>query len=71
MVDERPDGEFRRVALGVYSQIATDGRPIGVHRYAVIDRRVRRCDALHLPLASDGRTVDTILVGMRARSGRG
>src|SRR5437588_5072375 len=49
MVDEHPDAEFRRVALGVYTQVATAGRPIGVHRDVMLDKRVRRYDALHLP----------------------
>jgi hypothetical protein len=71
MVDEHPDAEFRRVALGVYAQIAITGRPIGVHRDALIDKRVRRYDALHLPLATDGKTVDMILVAMRVRGGQG
>jgi hypothetical protein len=71
MVDEHPDAEFRRVALGVYAQVASTGKPIGVHRDVMIDKRVRRYDALHLPLAADGTAVDMILVGMRTRGGRG
>jgi hypothetical protein len=64
MVDEHPDAEFRRVVLGAYAQVATTGRPIGVHRDVVMDKRLRRYDALHLPLAADGATVDAILVAI-------
>jgi hypothetical protein len=70
MVDEHPNAEFRRVALGVYTQVATTGRPIGVHRDVVMDKRLRRYDALHLPLAGDGATVDTIMVAICPLRGR-
>jgi hypothetical protein len=70
MVDEHPNAEFRRVALGVYTQVATSGRPIGVHRDVVMDKRLRRYDALHLPLADDGATVDAIMVAICHLSGR-
>ncbi len=64
-VDEHPDPEFRKQALSVYTQVATTGRPLSIRHDALMDKRVRRHLTLLLPLASDGITVDMVLVAMR------
>jgi hypothetical protein len=65
LIDDHPDVEFRKQASANLARVATSGRPLAIRRDAVLDGRVRRNDTLCLPLASDGRTVDVILVGMR------
>jgi hypothetical protein len=64
-VDEHPDVEFRKQALSVYTQVAMTARPLSIRHDAIMDKRVRRHHTLLLPLASDGGTVDMILVVMR------
>lgn len=64
-LDEHPDPTFREVAKRVYATVAAAGRPTAARRDSIIDGRVRRYEAIHLPLAADGRTVDMVLVGMR------
>jgi hypothetical protein len=72
-VEEHPDVEFRKQALSVYTQVATTARPLSIRHDAIMDKRVRRHHTLLLPLASDGATVDMILVVMRyqRRAARG
>ncbi|MBL8835797.1 MAG: PAS domain-containing protein [Alphaproteobacteria bacterium] len=65
MLDDHPDPQFREVAKRVYARVAEDARPTAARRDAVVDGRVRRYEAIHLPLAADGATVDMVLVGMR------
>ncbi len=64
-VDEHPDTAFRQIAQGVLTDIATRGRPYAAARDMFIDGRLRRYDMLALPLASDGQTVDRIIIGMK------
>lgn len=65
MLDEHPDPHFREVAMRVYARVVEGARPTAARRDTVVDGRVRRYEAIHLPLAADGRTVDMVLVGMR------
>ncbi|MCK6452283.1 MAG: PAS domain-containing protein [Alphaproteobacteria bacterium] len=65
LVDEHPDPTIRRLANEAYATVVTTARPLAYRRDAVINKRVRRYDVLILPLASDGQTVDKILVGMK------
>lgn len=65
LVDEHPDPTIRRLANEAYATVVTTARPLAYRRNAVINKRVRRYDVLILPLASDGQTVDKILVGMK------
>lgn len=64
-LDEHPDPHFREVAKRVYERVVDGARATAARRDTVVDGRVRRYEAIHLPLAADGRTVDMVLVGMR------
>ncbi len=64
-VDEHPDMAFRQIAHGVLTDVATKGRPYATARDMIIDGRLRRYDMLALPLATDGQTVDRIIIGMK------
>lgn len=64
MLDEHPDPTFRRIAIGHYSDVARTAQPFATRHDMLMDGRRRRYDLLLLPLASDGATVDMILVGM-------
>lgn len=64
-LDEHPDPQFREVAKRVYKRVVEGARPTAARRDTVVDGRVRRYEALHLPLAADGIAVDMVLVGMR------
>ena len=65
LIDDHPDAAFRAQAAANLTRVATTGRPLAIHRDTVLDGRLRRSDTLCLPLASDGTTVDVILVGTR------
>lgn len=64
-VDEHPEMAFRHMATDLLADIVARGRPYAVARDMQIDGRVRRYDMLAVPLASDGRTVERIVIGMK------
>lgn len=63
-LDQHPDPTFRAIAIGHYTQVAEQARPFSTRHDMVMDNRRRRYDLMMLPLASDGATVDMIMVGM-------
>lgn len=64
-VDEHPEMAFRHMATGLLTDIVDKGRPYAVARDMQLDRRVRRYDMLAVPLATDGKTVERIIIGMK------
>lgn len=64
-VDEHPDTAFRHIAQSTLTDIVNKGRPYAVVRDMFLDGRLRRYDMLALPLASDGKTVERIIIGMK------
>jgi hypothetical protein len=64
-VDEHPEMAFRHMATGLLTDLVSRARPYAVARDMQIDGRVRRYDMLALPLATDGTTVDRIIIGMK------
>jgi hypothetical protein len=65
MLDDYPDPEFREYMRERYSAAVTSRQPLGsVQTRLVLDGRVRRYEALLLPLAGDGETVDMLMIGV-------
>jgi hypothetical protein len=60
-VDEIPEPEYRRHIRGVFEKIVAERRPVSGMRDLFVDGRVRRYEALSLPLSNDGRSVTMIL----------
>lgn len=63
LLDEHPEEAFRAWAIELYTEVTTSAAPVAVMSDALLDGRVRKFEAIMLPLASDGRTVDKVLVG--------
>lgn len=63
LLDEHPEANFRAWAIELYTDVVTSAAPVAVTSDALLDGRVRKFEAVMLPLASDGRTVDKVLVG--------
>ncbi|MDF1794520.1 MAG: PAS domain-containing protein [Thalassobaculaceae bacterium] len=63
LLDEHPEEKFRAWAIELYTEVVTSAAPVAVASDALLDGRVRKFEAIMLPLASDGRTVDKVLVG--------
>jgi hypothetical protein len=65
MLDDYPDPEFREHMRERYTAAVTTRQPLGSSQTRlVLDGRLRRYEALLLPLASDGETVDMLMIGM-------
>ncbi len=60
---EHPDPTYRRFATEIYTRVVETVTPLVVQVDAMIDGRIRRYEAVVLPLAVDGETVDAVLVG--------
>lgn len=64
MLNELPDGEFRRLAMQTFAVVAKTGEPFRGYRDRVLDDRTHRYETLILPLSKDGERVDMLLAGM-------
>ena len=62
MVDEVPDAEYREGLLAAYRQMVADRQPSTTLYERLIDGKPRRFEVLRLPLASDGKTIDMLLL---------
>ena len=63
-VNDDPPADRRAFLNDNYSMIAESGSPLHAIRYVRQDGRKFHHEFLYLPLASDGRTVDKILVAV-------
>jgi len=64
-LDAYPNPEFRASMRQRYTAVVESRRPLrSVQTDLVIDGRLRRYEALLLPLASDGETVDMLMIGV-------
>jgi hypothetical protein len=64
-LDAYPDPEFRAFMRQRYTAVVESRRPLcSMQPNLVVDGRVRRYEALLLPLAADGETVDMLMVGI-------
>jgi hypothetical protein len=64
-LEDHPDPEFRELLRRRYTQVVEERRPIAsIQTRLVIDNKLRRYEALLLPLAVDGETVDMLMVGI-------
>lgn len=62
MVDEVPDAEYREGLLAAYRGIVASRQPSTMLYERLIDGKMRRFEVLRLPLASDGETIDMLLL---------
>ncbi|MFN4087934.1 MAG: PAS domain-containing protein [Alphaproteobacteria bacterium] len=64
LLDDHPDEAFRRLAARTFAHVSRVGDPFGAtgDRVAGADRHPY--ETLILPLSDDGKTVDTLLVGL-------
>jgi hypothetical protein len=64
-LDAYPNPEFRAIMRQGYTAVVESRRPLrSVQTNLVVDGRVRRYEALLLPLAADGETVDMLMIGV-------
>lgn len=64
-LDAYPNPEFRAYMRQRYTAVVETGRPLrSVQTGLFIEGRIRRYEALLLPLASDGETVDMLMIGV-------
>jgi hypothetical protein len=64
-LDAYPNPEFRALMRQHYTAVVETRRPLrSVETNLVLDGRVRRYEALLLPLAADCETVDMLLIGV-------
>jgi len=66
-VDQHPDPTMRERIRRNYLDVERSGLPKPFARDEIVDGRVRRYDALMLPLSNDGVTVSMIAVVMKFR----
>lgn len=59
-----PDAEFREHLQKTYEEVVRSGQPVANTRRLLVDGRYYRYDGLVLPLASDGETIDCLLIGI-------
>jgi hypothetical protein len=65
MLDDYPYPEFREHMRELYTAAVTTRQPLGSSQARlVLDGRLRRYEGLLLPLASDGETVDMLMIGV-------
>lgn len=62
MVDEVPDAEYREGLLAAYRKMVADRQPSTTLYERLIEGKTRRFEVLRLPLASDGKTIDMLLL---------
>jgi hypothetical protein len=62
--EDHPLPEYRTLLHKVYRQTVEAAEPSCYVRDRMFDGRMRRYEVLYLPLASDGETIDMLLVGM-------
>lgn len=62
-VDDFPRVQSRAFINEVMTQVAQERRPLMVRRSVIIDHEYFRYGMLLLPLASDGRAIDMIMMG--------
>jgi hypothetical protein len=63
-LDTYPGVEFRQHLQKTYEAVVGGGRPVANSRRLLVDRRYYRYDGLILPLSTDGKTIDALLVGI-------
>ena len=64
-LDDYPSPEYREFMRRRYTQTVEERRPLSsVQTRLVVDNQVRRYEALLLPLAADGETVDMLMIGI-------
>jgi hypothetical protein len=64
-LDDYPDPEYREFLRQRYTAAVTARRPLSsIQTRLILDGRLRRYEALLLPLASDGVTVDMLMIGI-------
>ena len=64
MLDEMPVPEFRELSYRSFRKVVRTREPLHALADRVLDGRTQRYEAILLPLSSNGRTVDRLLVGM-------
>jgi hypothetical protein len=65
MLDDHPDPEYREYMRQRYITAVAGRQPLSsIQTRLVLDGRLRRYEALLLPLASDGETVDMLMIGI-------
>jgi len=62
--EDHPQPEYRALMHRAYSEVIEAGQPRCHARERLLDGRMRRYEVLYLPLASDGQTIDMLLVGI-------
>ncbi len=62
--EDHPWPEYRALLQETYRAIAQSGEAAVFERQRLIDGKIRRFEVLYLPLASDGREVDMLLVAI-------
>jgi hypothetical protein len=70
MVDELPNEANRAVLLRRCRALVEMREPMAIIKERLIDNRVFGYEALWLPLAADGRTIDMLLGGLIYRDSR-
>src|SRR5882724_3611992 len=64
-LDDYPSPEYREFMRRRYTQTVDERRPLSsVQTRLVVDDQIRRYEALLLPLAADGETVDMLMIGI-------
>jgi hypothetical protein len=64
-LDDYPDPEYREFLRQRYTAAVAARRPLSsIQTRLILDGRLRRYEALLLPLASDGVTVDMLMIGI-------
>jgi hypothetical protein len=64
ILDELPPTEFRAMIGRSFEAVARTREPLVACRDVIMDNRAYRYEATVLPLATDGETVDMLLVGL-------
>jgi hypothetical protein len=65
MLDDHPDPEYREYSRQRYVTAVLGRQPLSsIQTRLVLDGRLRRYEALLLPLAGDGETVDMLMIGI-------
>jgi hypothetical protein len=63
-LDTYPGAEFREHLRKTYEAVVSDGQPVSNSRRLLVDGRYYRYDGLIVPLSTDGKTIDALLVGI-------
>ena len=63
MIDQHPDRTFQEMVVTVLTEMVESGEPMAIRLDDLVDARDRKFEAVLLPLATDGRTVDMVLAG--------